>query len=243
MDPIESITVKKDSTFAMLLEAQRRGWGIRYMQPEDLYLEGDRAYALMHHLTVEDHPQNWHQITHQEQIPLDELDVILMRKDPPFDMEYVYTTYLLERAEAMGVLVVNRPSSLRDCNEKLFTAWFPQCCPPTLVTRRHKLLLSFLEKQKDIIMKPLDGMGGASIFRCRQGDPNTNVIMETLTQHEANYTMAQRFIPEITEGDKRILMPLAAPARGFLSLSRITGLPTRWGPHYVSEASCLPELM
>ncbi len=206
MDPIESITVKKDSTFAMLLEAQRRGWGIRYMQPKDLYLEGDRAYALMHHLTLDDNPQNWHQITHQEQTPLDELDIILMRKDPPFDMEYVYTTYLLERAEAMGVLVVNRPSSLRDCNEKLFTAWFPQCCPTTLVTRRHELLLSFLAKQKDIILKPLDGMGGASIFRCRQGDPNTNVILETLTQHEAKYAMAQRFIPEITEGDKRILM-------------------------------------
>jgi len=206
MDPIESITVKKDSTFAMLLEAQRRGWGIRYMQPQDLFLKGERAYAQMHHLSVKDSPQDWHEISHPEQTPLDELDVILMRKDPPFDMEYVYTTYLLERAEAKGVLVVNRPSSLRDCNEKLFTAWFPQCCPATLVAKRHELLLAFLEEQKDIILKPLDGMGGASIFRCRQGDPNTNVILETLTQHETRYAMAQHFIPEITEGDKRILM-------------------------------------
>jgi glutathione synthase len=129
-----------------------------------------------------------------------------MRKDPPFDMDYIYTTYLLEKAEERGVLVVNRPASLRDCNEKLFTAWFPQCCTPTLVTSDRERILSFMDRHKDIILKPLDGMGGSSIFRVRQADPNANVIIETLTSHGRRLTMAQRFVPEISQGDKRILM-------------------------------------
>ena len=206
MDPIDSINIKKDSTFAMLLEAQRRGWGVRYMEQQDLYLDNDRACARVRTLLVEENPQEWFRFVGDETIPLDELDVILMRKDPPFDMDYIYSTYLLEKAEERGVLIVNHPASLRDCNEKLFTAWFPQCCTPTLVTSNRERILRFMEQQKDIILKPLDGMGGSSIFRIRQGDPNANVIIETLTSHGKRLSMAQRFVPEISQGDKRILM-------------------------------------
>jgi glutathione synthase len=138
--------------------------------------------------------------------PLSELDVVLMRKDPPFDMEYIYATYLLERAEQAGVLVVNKPQSLRDANEKMYTAWFPQCCPPTLVTRELSRLYEFLNVEKQIIVKPLDGMGGASIFRVDEGEPNTNVIFETMTRHQSRFIMAQRFLPEIRDGDKRVLL-------------------------------------
>lgn len=206
MDPVESINIKKDSTFAMMLEAQTRGWELYYMEQGDLFLRDDRAYARMRRLQVEENPQTWFQFLSDEAAPLDELDVILMRKDPPFDMEYVYTTYLLEKAEERGVLVVNSPSSLRDCNEKLFTAWFSQCCTPTLVTRNHHRILAFMEEQRDIILKPLGGMGGTSIFRAREGDPNINVIIETLTNSGKHYAMAQKFVPEISQGDKRILM-------------------------------------
>ncbi|MCP4994408.1 MAG: glutathione synthase [Gammaproteobacteria bacterium] len=206
MDPIESIKIRKDSTFAMLLEAQARGWEVWYMEQGDLSLRGDRTLARMRRLDVKEDPKNWFEFHNERTVPLDELDVVLMRKDPPFDMEYIYTTYLLEKAEERGVLMVNRPASLRDCNEKLFTAWFPECCPSTRVTRNHKDVADFLEEQKDIILKPLGGMGGASIFRLRTGDPNTNVIVETLTDHGRQFMMAQRFIPEITAGDKRILM-------------------------------------
>ena len=206
MDPIGSIALNKDSTFAMLLEAQRRGWDIWYMEQSDLYLRDDRSYGQMRKLQVMDNPEHWHQILDERTAPLDELDAILMRKDPPFDMEYIYTTYLLEQAERRGSLVVNRPQSLRDANEKLFTACFPQCCAPTLVTRNHGQVLAFLEEQQDIILKPLGTMGGASIYRIRQGDPNTNVIIETLTEGGDRFAMAQRFVPEISAGDKRILM-------------------------------------
>ncbi len=206
MDPIGSIKIKKDSTFAMLLEAQRRGWELWYMEQGDLYLEQGDSTAQMQRLRVKDDPEQWFQVLERRTARLSALDVILMRKDPPFDMEYIYTTYLLEAAERAGTLVVNRPASLRDCNEKLFTTWFPECCPPTLVTRSHEQLLEFINQQQDTILKPLGGMGGASIFRVRQDDPNANVIIETLTNHGRQYTMAQRFIPEISAGDKRILM-------------------------------------
>jgi glutathione synthase len=206
MDPIASINIKKDSTFAMLLEAQARGWEVWYMEQGDLFLEGERPSARMQQLRLEENPRHWYHFQQERTAPLGDLNVILMRKDPPFDMEYVYSTYLLEKAEEQGALVVNRPSSLRDCNEKLFTAWFPQCCPPMLVTRDHQRMLAFLEQQRDIILKPLGGMGGTSIFRVRAGDPNVNVIIETLTSNGQQYAMAQRFIPEISEGDKRILM-------------------------------------
>ncbi len=206
MDSIQNITIQKDSTFAMLLEAQRRGWVIWYMEQGDLFLESDRTHSRMQQLQVTDNPSHWHDLSSERTAPLDELDVVLMRIDPPFDMEYIYTTYLLEQAEQRGALIINRPQSLRDANEKLFTARFPRCCAPTVVARSHSRLLEFLEEHQDIILKPLGTMGGASIFRVRQGDPNTNVILETLTQHGTRFTMAQRFVPEISAGDKRILM-------------------------------------
>ena len=206
MDPIAGIKVHKDSSLAMLLAAQRRGWPLFYMEMADLVLETGRAFGHVRPLRVFDDPDHWFELGEPVTRPLEELDVILMRKDPPFDTEYIYATYILEQAEARGTLVVNRPRALRDANEKLFTAWFPQCTPPTLVSRRHADLLDFLEREDDIILKPLGGMGGASIFRVRKGDPNTTVILETLTDRERRYTMAQRFLPEIRDGDKRILV-------------------------------------
>jgi len=206
MDPIGSINIKKDSTFAMLLEAQARGWEIHYLELGDLFLRDGTACARRRSLRVFEDSSRWFEFGPEATGVLSELDVILMRKDPPFDMEYVYATYLLELAEAAGVLVVNKPRSLRDANEKLFTIWFPQCTPPTLVTRRAALIHHFLVEHQDIILKPLDGMGGASVFRLRRDDPNVNVVLETLTHKETRFAMAQRFIPEITQGDKRILM-------------------------------------
>ena len=207
MDPIATINPKKDSTLAMLLAAQKRGWAIRYMTQNDLFMRDGRAFGRMRHLTLHDDPQHWFDVDDAHTVSaLGELDVILMRKDPPFDMEYIYTTYLLENAESQGVLVVNKPQSLRDANEKLYCSWFPQCCPVTLVSRNYDQLRSFLDEQQDIILKPLDGMGGASIFRLRQADPNITVILETLTQRQHRYIMAQRFIPEVSAGDKRILV-------------------------------------
>jgi len=206
MDPIAKIKIHKDSTFAMLLEAQRRGWPLWYMEQQDLTLRDGRCIAQMRQLEVRDDPAGWFAFGESRRQPLDALDVILMRKDPPFDMEYVYTTYLLEQAEARGSLVVNRPAALRDANEKLYTGWFPEVCPPTLVSRRHADFVTFVDEQRDVIVKPLGGMGGASIFRIAAGDTNRNVIIETLTDHGSRYAMAQRFIPEIRDGDKRIIV-------------------------------------
>lgn len=206
MDPIGSINIKKDSSFAMLLAAQARGWELLYMEQSDLFLRDGRVYAHLRRLHVQDDPKGWFELGTPHTEPLEKLDILLMRKDPPFDMEYIYTTHLLDRAEAEGVRVVNRPASLRDCNEKLYTAWFPDCCAPTLVTRSDAQLREFLAEHGDIVLKPLHGMGGASIFRVRAGDPNTGVILETLTEHGTRFAMAQRFIPEISAGDKRILM-------------------------------------
>ena len=206
MDPIESINFKKDSTLAMLLSAQQRGFRLRYMEMGDLFVRDGEGRARMRELRVANDPRCWFELDAPRTRPLGELDVILMRKDPPFDMEFVYSTYILERAEAAGTLVVNRPQSLRDANEKMYTAWFASCCPPTLVTRSLPLLHEFLAEHADIIVKPLDGMGGMSIFRVRSGEPNTNVIFETLTDSGMRYAMAQRFVPEIAEGDKRVLL-------------------------------------
>jgi len=206
MDPIGSIQYEKDSTLAMLLAAQARGWELHYMEQPDLYLRDGAAHARTRRLQVAPDPKRWYEFGAQNDAPLATLDAVLMRKDPPFDMQYVYTTYLLERAEAAGVLVVNRPQALRDCNEKLFTAWFPGCTPPTLVTRDSARLRDFLAEQGDIILKPLGGMGGESVFRLRLGDPNINVAIETLTHDETEYAMAQRYLPEIADGDKRILL-------------------------------------
>lgn len=206
MDPISAITIKKDTTFAMLLAAQARGWELHYFEQADLYARGDQVFGRSRRLSVQDDKSGWFIFHDERDLPLAELDVILMRKDPPFDMEYIYTTYLLELAEKDGVLIVNKPRSLRDANEKFFALHFPQCGPPTLVAREPMRLKAFLAKHADIVVKPLDGMGGASVFRLRQGDPNLNVILETLTAHGQRLTMAQCYVPEIAAGDKRILL-------------------------------------
>ncbi|MGV7960218.1 glutathione synthase [Photorhabdus tasmaniensis] len=206
MDPISSIKIKKDTSFAMLLEAQRRGWELHYMEMSDLYLYQGEARARTRLLQVENNPQQWYQFEREQDLALETLDVILMRKDPPFDTEYIYATYILERAEEKGTLIINKPQSLRDCNEKLFTAWFPDLTPDTLVTRNAAHLREFHQKQGDVIFKPLDGMGGASVFRLKKDDPNVGVIIETLTEHGNRFCMAQNFLPAIKEGDKRILI-------------------------------------
>ncbi len=206
MDPIASITFKKDTTLAMLLAAQARGWTLYYFEQQDLYLRDGQTLGHARPLSVSNDKNSWFAFHEERELPLAELDVILMRKDPPFNMEYIYTTYLLERAEAAGALVVNRPRSLRDANEKLFATCFPHCYPPTLVTREAARIKRFLDEQGDVIVKPLDGMGGASVFRLQPADPNLNVILETLTAHGQHSTMAQRYLPEISAGDKRILL-------------------------------------
>lgn len=206
MDPIQNINFKKDSSLAMLLAASGRGWSLIYMEQQDLYLEDGIAKALSSELQVFDDPDHWYEVGEQQSIVLSDLDVILMRKDPPFDNEFLYSTYILEMAEQQGAMVVNRPQALRDNNEKLLAAEFPQCCPPLLVTRRADLLKGFAAKHRDVIFKPLDGMGGSSIFRIQENDPNLSVIIETLTAHGTTQTMAQKYIPEIVEGDKRILL-------------------------------------
>lgn len=207
MDPIDGINPKKDTTLTLLLAAQAMGWELHYMEMPDLTLRDGTASAAMRPLTVHDSTKHWYDFTGElARRPLSTLDVILMRKDPPFDTEYIFATYLLERAQAEGSLVVNDPRSLRDANEKLFTAWFADVCPPTLVARRKQDLRSFLDEHGDIVVKPLDGMGGSSIFRIRQGDANTSVILETMTAYETRFCMAQRYLPAILDGDKRILV-------------------------------------
>jgi glutathione synthase len=206
MDPISSINIKKDSSFAMLLQAQKRGYQLHYMEMADLYLLEGQARATTRLLQVEQNPAKWYEFNGQQDIALSDLDVILMRKDPPFDTEFVYATYILERAEDEGTLIVNKPQSLRDANEKLYTSWFSQHTPKTLVTRDAARLKAFYQAEKDVILKPLDGMGGASIFRLKPEDANVSVIIETLTEHGSRYAMAQKFIPEIKDGDKRVLV-------------------------------------
>lgn len=206
MDPIESINYKKDSTLAMLWAAQKRGWTLFYMEQQGLYSRDGVAMGRMAPLSVQRDPKGWFERGDYADTPLAELDVILMRKDPPFDNEFIYSTYLLEQAERQGTLIVNRCQSLRDCNEKLFATQFPHCCPPVLVARDPTLLRAFYAEHEDVIFKPLDGMGGTSIFRVKPGDPNLGVILETLTSHGKHQIMAQKFIPEISAGDKRILV-------------------------------------
>ncbi|MCK6263041.1 glutathione synthase [Vibrio sp. ZSDE26] len=206
MDPISSINIKKDSSFAMMLEAQRRGYEIHYMEMNDLHLDQGEAIADTKVVELKEDPNGWYEFKSEQTIKLAELDAVLMRKDPPFDTEFIYATYILERAEEKGTLIVNKPQSLRDCNEKLFTAWFPELTPTTIVTRKAQKIKQFQQEHGDVILKPLDGMGGASIFRVKAGDPNVNVIIETLTNHGQNYAMAQTFVPDISNGDKRILV-------------------------------------
>lgn len=206
MDPISAITYKKDTTLALLWAAARRNWELFYMEPKDLALEQGVPTGRMAPLEVFEDPERWFALGEAKRRPLTDLNVIMMRRDPPFDNEYIYATYILEAAERLGTLIVNRCQSLRDCNEKVFATQFPQCCPPVLVSGDTQQLKAFHGEHGDVIFKPLDGMGGASIFRVREDDPNLNVILETLTGHGRQTIMAQRYIPEITEGDKRIIM-------------------------------------
>lgn len=206
MDPIQAIHYQKDSTLALLWEAAARGWTLYYFEQQDLFVRDGKAFGHSRPLKVFRDPHHWFELGEYQRIELSELDSILLRKDPPFDLEYIYTTYILEIAEQAGVRVINKPQSLRDANEKFYTVWFPELCPPTLITRDIRLLREFLQEQKDIICKPLDSMGGASIFRVRVADQNASVIFEILTQHSKRFMISQQFIPEITAGDKRILL-------------------------------------
>ncbi len=206
MDPIETIKPHKDSTFAMLLAAQKQNIELFYMTQADVFLQEGMVYGDMKKITVTDQDADYYKIESSLTRPLSELNIILMRKDPPFDVEYIYTTHLLDLVAKTDCLVLNDPQALRDANEKLYTAWFPQCCPATLVTRSHVRLNEFIDKHKDTVLKPLEGMGGFSVFRVQKEDVNRSVILELLTQQEQRYIMAQVYIPEISEGDKRILL-------------------------------------
>lgn len=206
MDPIGGITYYKDTTLALLLAAQTRSHSLLYMEMGDLYLDQGEARAHAKPLKVHPDESHWFDLGVAKTVALGELDAILMRKDPPFDNQYIYATYILEAAEKKGCLVVNKPRSLRDCNEKVFATQFPQCCPPVLVSRNPTQLKQFYVEHGDVIFKPLDGMGGSGIFRCKAGDPNVSVILETLTGFGSSFIMAQRFIPDIANGDKRVLV-------------------------------------
>lgn len=211
MDPITGISPAKDSSLAMMLEAQQRGMELHYFEQNDLRIRNGEPLASSRRVRVFDSKERWFELSDRQEIRLGTLDAILMRKDPPFDTEFIYTTYILERAEQEGVLVINRPSSLRDINEKAFTAWFPQCCPDTLITRSMADMRAFLAEHGHIVVKPLHGMGGRSIFVVRHGDLNANVIFETLTEYDTRHAIAQRYIPEIRQGDKRILLVNGEP--------------------------------
>ena len=206
MDPLATLNPKKDSTLAMIEAAQRRGWRIDCIEQGDILLKQGEVIAHARDLVVDRARDPFYTTGDPREVRLTSYDAVLMRKDPPFDMEYVYSTYLLERAEAAGARVLNRPQSLRDCNEKFFATAFPELGPPLIVTRRADELRAFTAEQGDVVMKPLDGMGGASIFRVREGDANLSVIIETLTDQGRQQIMAQRYLPEIEDGDKRILV-------------------------------------
>ncbi len=206
MDPISSVNPKKDSTLAMIVAAQQKNWSVYYAEQRDLIVADGKPLVCKRSLSIDLSLEDWYGLGEAETVPLSDMDVIMMRKDPPFDNEYIYSTYILELAEQAGSLVVNKPQSLRDANEKLFTAWFPDCTPTTTVTRRADVFRAFIQTHGDVILKPLDGMGGTSIFRVKADDPNIGVIIETLTDYGRVTAMAQKFIPEITEGDKRILV-------------------------------------
>ena len=206
MDPIGSITPYKDSSLAMLLEASRRGAEIHYFEQKDLRLLSGKALGQSTLLQVRDDNNDWYTTGERQEVALGELDAILMRKDPPFDMEYVYTTYILDRAQLDGALIVNDPLALRNMNEKAYTAWFPEITPTTLITRSMDEMKAFLNDHDHVVAKPLDGMGGRSIFVIRKGDKNANVVFETLTDYGSRFAMAQVYGPEIKDGDKRILL-------------------------------------
>ncbi len=241
MDPIDSLALKKDSTLAMIRAAQLRDLEVYYLEQRDLFLMGGEAAGEFRRLQLtpdfaqsldiaQNGSEGWYTLGDPERVPLASMDIIMMRKDPPFDMEFIYTTYFLERAEEAGVLVINKPESLRDCNEKFFATAFPQCQPELVVSRRHDVLREFHAQHGDVVFKKLDGMGGASIFRIKSDDPNLSVVLETLTEGEQSQIMGQVYLPEIVDGDKRILLidgepvpyalariPLAGETRGNLA--------------------------
>ena len=206
MDPIQSISFYKDSTLAILLAAQAQGFELFYMEQSDLYIDNTGPKAQLRPLKVFNDANKWFELGDSRDAALEEMDVLVMRKDPPFDSEFIYSTYILEAAERRGSLVVNKPQSLRDCNEKVFATEFPQCTPSLLVSRDQERLKGFLTEHQDVVYKPLDGMGGTSIFRVKEGDQNLDVILETVTKQGAETIMAQKFMPQITQGDKRILV-------------------------------------
>ena len=241
IDPLDTLSLKKDSSLAMIRAAQQRDWQIYCLEISDMVLHEAEPKALMRTLKLSPAfaatlnpkdavPGEWYETGEEVLTPLADMDVIMMRKDPPFNMEYIYATYFLERAEEAGVLVVNRPSSLRDCNEKFFATAFAEVCPPLVISRREDVLRAFQREHKNVVFKPLDGMGGASIFRVMEGDANLGVILETLTDFGQRQTMGQLYLPEIVDGDKRILLidgepipyalarvPLVGEARGNLA--------------------------
>jgi glutathione synthase len=230
MDPISGINIKKDSTFAMLLAAQKKDWEIYYMAMNDLFIHEQRAKSNTSIISVDDNKTNWYKFHQQLTISLADLDVILMRIDPPFNMEYIYCTYILELAQSEGAIIINDPAGLRDVNEKVFINYFPKCIAPTLVSKNQQHLIEFIGNHDHVILKPLDGMGGKSVFKSSHNDPNLNVIIETLTFDHSRFIMAQEYIPEISEGDKRILLinglpveyalariPMAGESRGNLA--------------------------
>lgn len=249
MDSIDLINIKKDTSFAMMLEAQARNWEIHYMQIGDLFLQDGKPYAQTQKIHVKRNPTEWYQTLTEQTLSLETLDCIIMRKEPPVDSEYIYATHILEQAEQQGVYVLNKPQSLRDANEKLFTSWFPQCCISSLVTRSTQQLRTFLKKHNEIILKPLDGMGGESIFYLRNNDPNINVIIETITQRNTRFIMAQQYLPEIKQGDKRILIvngeiipyalariPVQGETRGNLAAGgRAQGQPLSSQDYWIAE--------
>lgn len=206
MDPVSRINTKKDSSFAMLLAAQKRGWELFYMEMQDIYINDDVPMANMQNIQVEDNSYNWFALSNPKTEELASLDIILMRKDPPFDLEYIYSTYILDHAKRLGTLVVNDPTSLRNANEKIFITQFADCISPTQVSRDMDTLFEFIKQHGDTIIKPLDGMAGQSIYRVNESDQNCKVILESMTRDGSSYVMAQKFVPEISAGDKRILL-------------------------------------
>lgn len=206
MDPIEGINVFKDSTFAMLLEAQKRGYKIYYAEVTDLFLADKDVMAYVSEISVQDDKSRWFEKHSSKLKNLGELDVLLMRKDPPFDMEYIYATFLLDRLHDAGTIVVNHPTSLRNANEKLFATNFSNCIPPFVITKNKRVINDFINNNSDVVAKPLDAMAGDSIFRIQHNDTNRNVIIETITKQEQRTVMVQKFIKEYARGDKRILL-------------------------------------
>lgn len=206
MDPISEIHPEKDTTLLLLLEAERRGWKLHYLELTDLFLKYGAAWGRSRSLRVFDSTDYWYELGALTEQPLDQFDVILMRKDPPVDMEYIYATYILEHVESNGTLVVNKPQALRDANEKMIATWFPQCMPPTLVSASQLKIRQFIEEHQDVVLKPLAEMGGRNVFKCSVGDPNLSVIIDALTQAGRCYTMVQQFIPAVYEGDKRVFL-------------------------------------